>query len=307
MARPRRGVLETKIINKPDRALDDDRVNWICVEEGGEWLLWEPDWFVQSTLLAEGARMLAPETGSVLEAVAGANARLGAAEFGGRVTDVTPNGRGRSPGPARQRGGENPRPWSRASSRTSSCSSGSGKSATRHGCPGARRSTSAAFGRNGPRSASRRPPSLPACSAPSRDDNQKMLSIHADLLEQLECGDWMSLIGGRFRIRLPEVRKCFVVSDVTASDAWISTVPHSNLYFVGLEDDVTSQSLREDCRRFDSVLNVRIIASGRRTRCAMVKFATIRGALAASTGLQATRPAWDVRCAERDAGPASDF
>ena len=41
----------------------------------------------------------------------------------------------------------------------------------------------------------------------------------------------MSVIGSRFRIRLAEVRSWFVVSDVTTHDAWISTLPHSNVYF----------------------------------------------------------------------------
>ena len=118
----------------------------------------------------------------------------------------------------------------------------------------------------------------------------------------------MSVIGSRFRIRLAEVRSCFVVSDVTSHDAWISTLPHSNVYFQHVEDSFTGQMLHAECGTFGRVITHRILTKpGRTYKCAMVKFGSIRGALAATVGMEKRHPEWRIACATRDASPAVEF
>ena len=119
-------------------------------------------------------------------------------------------------------------------------------------------------------------PGSPELSSENTNPDEKVLHVHAHLLQQPEYGDWMSVIGSRFRIRLAEVRSCFVVSDVTSHDAWISTLPHSNVYFQRVEDSFTEQMLHAECGTFGRVIMSRILTKpGRTYKCAVVKFGSI--------------------------------
>ena len=70
-----------------------------------------------------------------------------------------------------------------------------------------------------PRTTTREPPLGQESSLTNTNPDEKILDLHAHLLQQPGHGDWMSVIGSRFRIRLAEVRSWFVVSDTTGRDA----------------------------------------------------------------------------------------
>ncbi|CAK0816869.1 unnamed protein product [Prorocentrum cordatum] len=242
--------------------------------------------------------MLAPTAGSVLDAVAGTNARSGAIDFRGQATLAPAGARGRRPRSAGPRG-DGARSPSRRPPRSASGSPSSASARVRPQAP-----SPSTLGRNGPRATSREPP---AALAPNDVIDERLLKIHAHLREQSEHGDRMSVIGSRFRIRLTDVRACFVVTGVTTHDAWITTFPHSNTYFEGLDVAFTRQMLRSECNAFGHVITCRILSKGRAGNCVMVKFEAIRGALVASVGLKERHPEWNITYAARDAGPTANF
>ena len=113
-----------------------------------------------------------------------------------------------------------------------------------------------------------------------------------------EGGDWLSVVGGRFKVGRARLQHLFLLSHSSKHDAWVSILPHRNIYIENLGPHQTAEQLRSLLSEFGDVCKLRIVRATK-ARTALVKFRTITGAATALNQLSVSYPEWGARSADR--------
>ena len=146
------------------------------------------------------------------------------------------------------------------------------------------------------------PQALGEPSSGEKEPTDALESIRTFLRSSADGGAFASAIGGRFRVKLPFLEQHFLLTRRTSTDAWVSAVPHTNVYIEQLERTMTMKELRATCSRIAPVISSKFVVSSTGTRKrALVQFSSLQGAAEALRTLTADHPEWQVRSADRAA------